>query len=872
MQNSKAFDFRKHLHPRGARLVVRVLSSFLRGLLAAALACIVMSAHARTLTEVLDSGELRICTAGSSAPFYQANAEIFARHLQVRPKVTRLSSWDDQFRNASGAVVMDDSYTAQPLADGSCDLLPNDLHVTSWRSSKMLLVPYYRTQKMVVANHALRQVLRREDDLAEHTAAVQKGTAYAAWLQEQNATRFGGRPIKLVFATTAESMRMVAEGAADFTVIGAESGIRWVRTSPQNLDLLFPVGDSVPVGWGVAPTARDLAEKLADFFADSMRVGSELDGFWLKEYGISLMEFHLFEASIDQAETKRKRLLTWGLPILSCLAGVLLAMGIWMRRQRRELEERRRMEAALSASEEKLRGLYQMSRVGIALTDMQGRFLEFNDAFQNICGYARDELFKLHYWELTPREYAADETRQLASLHEKGYYGPDEKEYVRKDGTRVPLQINGVLIRDSQGTSYIWSLVEDISERKQASLALLDAKQAAEAANRAKSRFLATMSHEIRTPMNGILGMAQLLLMPDLTETERNEYARTILNSGNTLMTLLNDILDLSKVEAGKLELLPGVFDPQQLIDEMAALFAEAAGAKELRFEVRWHGPAHQRYRGDATRLRQMMANLLSNAIKFTAAGQVRLDVAENSRAQNHATLEFAVTDSGIGIPPDRLGALFTPFTQVDGATTREFGGTGLGLSIIKSLARLMGGEVGVSSELGKGSRFWFSAQVETIATEENTRQGERYPATATPAIAGAARCAEIMVVEDNPTNRKVIEALVGKLGLRVSVHENGALALAALKQGLRPALILMDVQMPVMDGLTATRLIRAWETENARQRLPIVALTAGAFEEDHRHCIEVGMDDFLTKPINLALLQSCLDKWLAPASAPPPR
>ncbi len=403
------------------------------------------------------------------------------------------------------------------------------------------------------------------------------------------------------------------------------------------------------------------------------------------------------------------------------------------------------------------------------------------------------------------------------------------------------------------------------SQMRQMADSLQVALKKAESASTAKTQFLATMSHEIRTPMNGILGMAQLLMMPGLEETERREYVQTILSSGKTLLTLLNDVLDLSKVEAGKLELAPAVFSPKQLIDELTTLFAEPAGSKGLALTGTWHGDANRRYCGDATRLRQMTANLLSNAIKFTDAGAVRLEVRETERTGERARLEFAVTDTGIGVAAETLDALFQPFMQADSSNTREYGGTGLGLSIVRNLATLMSGEVGASSEPGRGSRFWFTVEVESTDADPATtgrESREAMPEAPVPSGHGA----EIMVVEDNRTNRRVIEALLGKLGLRISIFEDGQQALDAVQQGSRPSLILMDIQMPVMDGLVATRRIRAWEAECGQRRLPIVALTAGAFEDDRQQCIDAGMDDVLTKPINVQMLQATLQKWLPPS------
>jgi signal transduction histidine kinase/ActR/RegA family two-component response regulator len=431
------------------------------------------------------------------------------------------------------------------------------------------------------------------------------------------------------------------------------------------------------------------------------------------------------------------------------------------------------------------------------------------------------------------------------------------------------LLVQGTPLREDGRVVGFIITYTDITERKQVVEALSQAKEAAEAASRTKSRFLATMSHELRTPMNGILGMAQLLLLPELKEEERLEFARTILNSGQSLLTLLNDILDLSKVEAGKFELARAAFDANRVLEETQAVFNEPARQKDLQLECRWSGPTGRRYWGDPQRLRQMLSNLVNNAIKFTALGGIAIEASEISGGDGVAVLEFSVTDTGMGIAEGDQALLFKPFSQVDGSNTRSFGGTGLGLSIVGRLAALMGGAVGVESGLGKGSRFWFRIGCEIVGAEEESRQLPREPAAALSARGVAAATGKgVLVVEDNPVNRKVIEALLVKSGYVVVSVENGQEAVDAITGGMRPDLVLMDCQMPVLNGLEATLRIRQWEREGDRPRLPIIALTAGAFDEDREQSIAAGMDEFLTKPVNAQELATTLGRWLDPGQA----
>lgn len=404
----------------------------------------------------------------------------------------------------------------------------------------------------------------------------------------------------------------------------------------------------------------------------------------------------------------------------------------------------------------------------------------------------------------------------------------------------------------------------DVTAQRQAENSLREAMRNAEGANQAKTQFLATMSHEIRTPLNGVLGMAQLLMLPDLGTGERQEYARTILSSGQTLLSLLNDILDLSKIEAGKLELMPVVFEMGQLLEEVTTLMSENAASKGLALVRRWAGAPGRHFRGDAIRLRQMLGNLVSNGIKFTDRGTVSVEVSEVGRDGPAGRVRFVVSDTGIGISKDKMERLFQPFSQLDGSETRRHGGTGLGLSIVRTLAELMGGSVGASSEAGRGSTFWFEVPLEFV-TSTVGRAAENSAVHAMPGLgATGPNSARVLVAEDNSINRMVVQRMLEKMGFSVVCAEDGAQA-CELFRGCEPAfdVVLMDQQMPGMDGLEATRHIRAEEAGRGR-RVPIIALTANTYDGDREACTAAGMDDFLSKPVNANQLLSTLRSWLA--------
>jgi two-component system sensor histidine kinase/response regulator len=675
----------------------------------------------------------------------------------------------------------------------------------------------------------------------------------------------------------------------------------------------------------------------------------------------------------------------------------------------RELEQK---VAKRTAELEGLAAIVNSSADAIVGTDYRGAIVSWNPGAEALYGYTAAEAIGHDHSFLRNAQLGDAEVAGFEKLLTSGQPVSYQTERVRKNGTIVPVALTASPIRGDSGIRGVAMIGQDITERRESEAALLLAREEALESSRLKSEFLATMSHEIRTPMNGVIGLTTLLLDTPLNQTQR-KYADGVQSAGQALLTLINDILDFSKLEAGKVELEIAPFDPRVLVEEVAGLVSESARAKDLELMAYCRPEVPAKLVGDVGRIRQILLNLASNALKFTEVGEVaiRVDVikggilkADVLKADGDlAQVRFEVRDTGIGVDEVDHARLFESFSQADASTTRRYGGTGLGLAISQRLTEAMGGEMGVTSELGEGSIFWFVVPLATVAdpslaasesvqpdfsyarlagrrvlvvddnatnrlvlesqlggwsmvpesvsdaasalekireaaaagrpfdiavldmcmpdmdglelareisADENLSDTSLIMLTSTPQmdraeltaagvrqwlmkpvrssefydrlmllVAGSTPTAPtrvpqqnptspsrglVLVVEDNEVNQLVAREMVAKLGYRVEVVSDGAEAVAAMDGTLYDA-VLMDCHMPIMDGFEATGAIRS--LTGPASRVPIIAMTAGAQDEDRRRCLEAGMDDFLTKPVDMVALEDTLAQWVHEAA-----
>ena len=530
--------------------------------------------------------------------------------------------------------------------------------------------------------------------------------------------------------------------------------------------------------------------------------------------------------------------------------------------------------------------LAECAPIGIFMTDSENRFVYTNPRWSEITGISASEA------RGKPRSSIIEAQYLSHTLTDVPRISTDESELVYRTEIRLPgkqpkvVLVTSRAVPDGDGGALGWvGTVADVTAQTHAEIALQDARDRANEASRMKSNFIANMSHEIRTPMNGVIGMVDLLLQTSLDETQRG-FAETVRTSGEALLTILNDVLDFSKVEAGKLELETVAFDPRRLVSDVADLMRGSARAKKLDLVVGIESGVPDAIWGDPMRVRQVLTNLIGNALKFTSEGGITVRAKTAAGFDNsvptgpgNIVLRFEIEDTGIGIEAAKREKIFAPFVQADSSTSRKHGGTGLGLAISGQLVELMGGDYGVTSEVGVGSNFWFTIEARPASVfdidphnyDSESAASSAVPGTATGTANGsqlvngvssneAPLRATLLLAEDNAINQKVALAMLANTGYEVETVSNGAAAVEVSATRHYDA-ILMDCHMPEMDGYEATEVIRA--REGASRHTPIIAMTAGARTEDKEKCKASGMDGYISKPVRRSELFGQLETFL---------
>jgi PAS domain S-box-containing protein len=537
-------------------------------------------------------------------------------------------------------------------------------------------------------------------------------------------------------------------------------------------------------------------------------------------------------------------------------------------------------EARLRDSEKALRQLFDQNLDSMMILDLEtGKYIDVNEEYIRHTGYTREDVIGKRSRELPSFANLEEGNQLVAELKRSGVVRNMEATFRRKDGGTYCGLISALNLK-FRGHWCCITITRDIGALKETERQLIAAREAALEASRAKSNFLSSMSHEIRTPMNAVLGMADMLSEGDLN-VEQRHYLDIIRSNGVTLLDLINDILDLAKVESGQLSFEEVDFDIRDLIDTIAETMGLRAHEKNLELAGQVASEVPQIITGDPLRLRQVIVNLLSNAIKFTVKGEIVLnvEVARADTGSGTALIRFSVSDTGIGIPSDKTESIFSAFTQADSSTTREYGGTGLGLAIVKRLVEMHSGAITVDSEVGIGSTFSFTAEFKThsgpgalarpvkalrralgidqISTSANSSAIDSNPHSG---VDGETRPLKVLLADDSRDNRLLVHAYFKNLPYAIDDAENGAVAVEMFRTAVYD-IVLMDIEMPIMDGYSATRAMRAIERETGSPRVPILALTASVLTEALKKALDAGCDAHVAKPVKKATLLAAVHK-----------